>query len=133
MVLTGHPTGWHDLKTAIGQGFAQGHPLRVLIDKHGQWSKTLYDDRGDVEHDPYMFSGFRVGTDEQGNHRLLRPMGANDQPPEDIMETYFRDGFTFAEELFVLAIQPQLPAGRLLVDIPEPQRDPQAPVRFKVS
>ncbi len=105
MVLTGHPTGWHDLKTAIEQGFAQSHPLRVLIDKHGQWSKTLYDDRGDVEHDPYMFTGFRVGPDGQGNYLLFRPVGAKDQPLEDIMETYFRDGFTFAEEIVVLTIE----------------------------
>lgn len=77
IVLTGHSTGWHDLNAAIEQGFPQGHPLRALIDKHGHWSKTLYDDRGDVEHDPYMFSGFQVGTDGQGNHLLLRPVGAD--------------------------------------------------------
>jgi hypothetical protein len=132
MILTGHPTGWQDLKRAIEQGFPLGHPLRVLIAKHGQWSKVLYEDRGDVEHDPYMFSGFQVGADAQDNFLLFRPVGEDGRPLEDIMETYFQDGFLFAEELVAFAIESRLPAGRQLVEIPEPQRNPQAPIRFEV-
>lgn len=132
LVLTGRPIGWHDLKATVEQSFAHGHPLRVLIDKHGGWSKTLYDDRGDVEHDPYMFTGFQVGTNPQGDHFLLRPRGADGRPLEEIMETYFQDGFAFAEELVAFAIESQLPPGRQVIEIPEPQRNSRAPVRFQV-
>jgi hypothetical protein len=133
MVLVGQPTGWHELKTAIEERFPRDHPLRILIDRHERWSKTLYDDRGDVEHDPYIFPGFRVGTDKHGNPLLFRPMGVDDRPLETTMETYFQDGFTFAEELLVLSIQSRLSAGRLLVEIPELERDSAAPVRFKIN
>ncbi len=133
MILSGNPTGWHDLKTKIEQTFHQGHPLRVLIDKHGQWSKILYDDRGDVEHDPYMFTGFRVGTDQHDNPLLFRPVGEDGRALEDVMEGYLKDGFLFAEELVALAIESKLPSGRQLVEIPEPQRDPRAPIRFQVK
>lgn len=132
MILTGQSTGWHDLRTAIEQGFPHGHPLRALLDRHGEWSKTLFEDRGNIEHDPYMFTGFRVGPDEQRRPLLFRPVDADGRPLEDVMQGYFEDGFIFAEELVVLAIESKLPAGKQLVEIPEPQRDPRAPIRFRV-
>lgn len=133
MILTGQATGWHDLKTAVEQAFPQGHPLRLLIDRHGGWSKTLFEDRGDIEHDPYMFTGFRVGPDKDRRPILFQPVGVDGRPLEVVMEGYFRDGFVFAEELVVLAIKSRLPAGRQLVEIPEPQRDPRAPIRFRTT
>jgi hypothetical protein len=133
IVLTGRPTGWHDLKAAIEKAFPQGHPLRALIDRHAGWSKALYDDRGDIEHDPYMFTGFRVGPDGEGKPILFRPVGEDGRALEDIVQDYLKDGFIFAEELVAYAIESKLPAGRQLVEIPEAQRDPGAPIRFRVG
>lgn len=133
IVLTGRATGWHDLKTSIEQGFAQGHPLRVLLDNHERWSKTLFEDRGDIEHDPYMFTGFRVGPDAEGRPILFRPVGADGRPLEDVMEGYLKDGLLFAEELVAHTIKSRLPAGRRWIEIPEPQRNPRAPIRFRIE
>jgi hypothetical protein len=134
LILTNLPTGWKGLKTTIEQNFGATHPIRLLWVKHGTWLKTIYADRGDVEHDPYMFTGFQVGIDGKGNHLLYRPVDEDShQPLEEVMETYFQDGFVFAEELFVLAIESRLPAGKKLVEIPEAQRDRKAPIRFRVQ
>ena len=121
---------WEDFTKEVERRFGAEHPLTRVIRKHGAWTKDLFEVRGDVEHDPYIFQGFKVLIGEAGIPQLVDPKLPDGRPAPAALAGYYDDGFVFAEELVVEAIKTRLPGFAVVREIPEEQRDPGKPIRY---
>lgn len=121
---------WEDFTKEVDRSFGPEHPLTEVIRRHEAWTNDLFGVRGDVEHDPYIFQGFKVLVSEAGVPQLIDPQLPDGQPAPSALARYYEDGFTFAEELVVNAIKTRLPDFVVVREIPEEQRDPGKPIRY---
>ncbi len=133
LILLGRPAGWQGIKQTVEARFPDGHPLRELLRRHTSWSDALFEARGEIEHDPFVFEGFKVQPSLTGVLQVVDPRMPDGSSAMDAIPRYYDDGFVFAEELVARAIESTFSHGLFLREIPEGQRDPAKPVRFVVT
>lgn len=132
IVLTGKPTGWPTLRQAIEQRFPNDHPLRELL-QHAGWTDVLFAARGEIEHDPFMFEGFKVEPTSAGILQVSDPKMPDGSSAVEAVARYYDDGLVLMEELIVRTLESLYPAAFYLREIEENQRDPAKPVRFVMA
>ena len=124
--------------------FGVKDPIYVQIKKdYDSWAKELIAKRNAIEH-PGGYSGTFYIKDysyvrHDGANKICEPVWYrnSDQPTHILldMETYVHNCFTFSEELFVVCLQKMTPIAQMplkIVGIPEQERDPNNPIRFRV-
>jgi hypothetical protein len=130
LILLGRSEGWKPVRQAIERQFPIGHPLREVLQRHMGWTKSFFDTRGEVEHDPYLFEGFKVEPSASGMLRVVDPKMPDGSSAVTTMGRYYEDGFAFIEEFVVRAIEIKFSKVVTLQEIPEHQRNPGKPVRY---
>jgi hypothetical protein len=133
LILIGKTAGWPTIKKTIEECFPEGHPLRELLKQHETWTDVLFAARGEIEHDPFLFTGFKVEPSSAGVLQVADPKMPDGSSAVDAVRRYYDDGLVFAEELVVRAIESTYPPAFVLQEIPPEQRDATKPIRFKVA
>lgn len=130
IVVTGEPKAWPALVKHIEGNFDRTHPLSTLIDRHREWTDDLFDVRGKVEHDAFIFEGFTVLRGANGAIEISPPRMPDGTSMLEGVPRYWQQGFELFEELVARALETKLPANRRLREVREGARDANRPVRF---
>lgn len=133
VVLIGRPGGWGVVKQTVEQRFPADHPIRELLAQHGSWTDSLFAARGEIEHDPFLFEGYKAEPSPTGLLQLADPKMPDGSSAVDAVARYYADGFIFSEELVARALESTFSHGFTLGEIPEERRDPAKPIRFVVQ
>ncbi len=132
LILFGEILKWKALSKRVNEEFPTDHPLVVTFKAHEQWTEDLFEFRGELEHDPYLFRGFTVQQDGAAL-KVVEPQLPDGASAVQAFPKYYDDGFAFAEHLIIGAIKTKLPQLVRLREIPEDQRDPSMPMRFALE
>lgn len=131
LILYGEPMKWHGLKKRLKAEQPDSAVFRTM-EAHEPWTSDLFDVRGEIEHDPYLFRGFTVHQDGL-TYKVVDPQLPDGTSAAQTFPKFYADGFACAEDLVIGAITTRLPDFVRLREISEDQRDPSMPKRFALE
>lgn len=131
LILYGEPMKWPGLKKRLKAEQPNSAVLRTM-EAHEPWTSDLFDVRGEIEHDPYLFRGFTVQQDGL-TYKVVDPQLTDGTSAVQAFPKFYADGFACAEDLVIGAITTRLPDFVRLREIPEDQLDPSMPKRFALE
>lgn len=127
---------FHKVKEVARERFGVDNPVVQLIVDDEPWIKELIDLRNEDEHPSsgkQFIRGFSISPGEGGSFLVDVPRFYNDSPVLKRLEVFSHNLLTFSEELLAVSLAQFFPPIVALYEIPEEQRDPTAPVRFRLG
>lgn len=131
LILFGEPLKWPGLKKRLKAEISDSSVLRTM-EAHEPWTSDLFEVRGEIEHNPYLFRGFTVQQDGVA-FKVVDPQLPDGTSAVEAFRKFYSDGFACAEGLVVEAITTRFPRFVRLREIPEDQRDSSMPKRFALE
>lgn len=126
---------FHKILGEAKKKFGASHVVCRLLEEDQNWIKELLDLRNEEEH-PKSKKAFVQGFN-------IRPVGDkfyvtppsffNGLPVLNRLEVYSHNLLTFAEELIAHSMETFFPEMVLLYSIPEEQRNPAMPIRYRLG
>lgn len=130
------PGHFHKVSAWARADLGSEHPLTEMLADDQKWIAHLIDLRNEEEHPksgkPFA-TNYDVTKKEDGKFLVTRPKLFDGTDVRSCLTTYSEDLLTFTEEVFILALSERLRPEVVLVEIPEPQRRPDCPLRFAVA
>ena len=112
------------------------HIVTKILEQDQSWLKEINELRNEDEHprSGKEFSrGYSISKREDGKFHVDPPRFFNDAQVLGVLETYSHNLLTFSEELISHSLEIYLPEFVRVYDIPEEQRDPKKPVRYRIG
>ncbi|MCW5258386.1 hypothetical protein D5038_19130 [Verminephrobacter aporrectodeae subsp. tuberculatae] len=129
---------FHVVRDRAMKVFGADHSATILLVEDQTWIKNIIDMRNEEEHPksgkPFV-RGFHISRATEGEYEFIidPPRFYNDLMVLNHLEVYSHNLLTFAEEVVSLSLQTYFPKIVTLAEIPEEQRDPSAPIRFRLT
>lgn len=129
---------FHKVLKRVESVLGPEHPVTKLLKDDIKWIKEIVDLRNEDEHphvsNPFNFvQGFNITMRADGRYLVQMPQFYDGQPILECLEVFGHNLLTFSEEMIALSVETHFPQGVILTEIPEEQRDPNMPVRFRPS
>lgn len=118
--------------------FGQNNPATLLLIEDQTWIKDLIDMRNEEEHPksgkPFV-RGFNIARSSNENFEFTvdPPRFYNELMVLNYLEVCSHNLLTFSEEIIALSLQTYFPKMVTLSEIPEEQRNPSVPIRFRLA
>lgn len=107
--------------------------LNVFMKHHRvTWYESFNDLRNKIEHEGWHLPNLQYTPNSDNKVQVLLPTFL-DQTIEEILESYWQSMSMFCEEVIVFLLSLKLKQDRVIVFIPEKNRDKNLPVRYIVS
>lgn len=111
--------------------------ITKLLEEDKKWLEEINflrrkDEHPDRNTTPFV-KGFSISKSSDGKFVVDQPRFFNNAPILNRLETYSQNLLTFSEELIAYTLEDFLPEMVRLYEIPEEQRDPSAPIRYKLG
>ena len=126
---------FHRVRDHAVQRLGENHPVSKLLTEDQDWIKEIIDLRGKDEHPkpgkPFV-RGFNISP-LPDKWLIDPPRFINDALVLNRLEVYSHNLLTFCEEMIVHSLADFFPKGVTVYEIPETDRNPEQPVRFKLG
>lgn len=125
---------FHKIKAEFNTVFGPEDKLTLLITEDETWIKQLIELRNEDEHPssgrPFL-SDFDINRTPNGTYGITLPLFFNGTAINNILEVYSYNLLTFSEEATALALEKHFMPNIVILEIPEKDRDPEIPKRYR--
>ena len=129
-------TRFDNIRNAFVSEFGNDFAVTKLLIEDHSWIKKIIDLRNEDEHPktgkPYC-NNFDVIRDKDGKFIITMPTFFEGTQIANALEVYSRNLLTFSEEITILSLEKYFPGIATIYEIPENERDPKLPVRFRIG
>jgi hypothetical protein len=128
---------FHKIRDYFVSEFGENFALTKLLSEDQDWIKQIIDLRNEDEHPktgkPFV-NNINVQPNSNGGFTIFLPTFFNGMQIGSALEVFSHNLLTFSEELIISSLAEKFfPAIATIYEIPEADRDPASPIRFRVG